>query len=141
MQIADVMTRGVECVRPDDTIEEAARRMKELDVGSLPVCGDDHLLGMITDRDITIRSIADGSDPALTTVRDVMTPKVIWCFEDQDLTEAAQLMEDNQIRRLPVLSRNKRLIGMLSLGDLALRGDDEMLSAEALERVSEPAGV
>src|SRR5438034_580010 len=104
MQVKDIMTRGVQCTRPSASIQEAARNMRELDVGLLPVCGDnDRLAGMISDRDIAIRAVAAGQDPKNTQVQDVMTPDVTYVFEDQDVIEAAQRMEENQIRRLVVL--------------------------------------
>lgn len=140
MRIENAMTRGVECVRPDDSICQAAQRMAELDVGALPVCGpNDKLVGMITDRDITIRATAGSRDPDSTPVRDIMTPKVVCCFADQDITEAARLMEERQVRRLAVLDNDNRLVGILSLGDVAVRVHDDRLSGEALEKISEPA--
>jgi len=140
MQINEVMTRGVECVRPRDSIAHAAERMRDLNVGALPVCGDnDRLAGMVTDRDITVRGTAGTCDPGRTCVQDVMTPSIIYCFEDQDISEAVALMEEHQIRRLAVLNREKRLVGIVSLGDLAVKSGDEELSYETLEQVSEPA--
>jgi len=140
MQISELMTRGVECARPRDSIARAAERMRELNVGALPVCGDnDKLVGMITDRDITVRATAGACDPCGTCVGDVMTQHIITCFEDQDATEAVALMEEHLVRRLAVLDRNKRLVGIVSLGDLAVKSGDEELSYEALEQVSEPA--
>jgi len=139
MRINQVMTPGAECIRPDASLQSAAERMKMLDVGSLPVCDNDRLVGMITDRDITVRATAEGLPPGLGQVRDVMTPDVIYCFEDQDVGEAVELMERNQIRRLVVLKRDKRLVGIVSLGDLAVKVGDEGLSATALEQGSEPA--
>ena len=140
MLVKEVMTKGVECARPRDSVADAAGKMKKLDVGALPVCGDnDKLAGMITDRDITVRATADECDPADTCVSDVMTPDIVYCFEDQDVTEAARIMEDKQIRRLVVLNRDKRLVGIVSLGDLAVRTGDDQLSGEALEQISEPA--
>jgi CBS domain-containing protein len=139
MQVNQVMTRGAECARPDASLHEAAERMKALDVGSLPVCDDDRLVGMVTDRDITVRATAEGLPPNLGQVRDIMTPNVVYCYEDQDVSEAARLMEQNQIRRLVVLNRDKRLVGIVSLGDLAVKAGDEGHSNEALEQVSEPA--
>jgi len=140
MRVNEVMTRGVECVRPGDSLARAAERMKELNVGALPVCGDnDRLVGMITDRDITVRGTAGGCDPSATRVQDVMTPEVLYCFEDDLLSGAARKMEENQIRRLVVLNRDRRLVGIVSLGDLAVKGGEEDLSHEALEGVSEPA--
>jgi CBS domain-containing protein len=134
------MTSEVECTQPSATIREAAQRMRDLDVGILPVCGEnDRLAGMITDRDIAIRAVAGGFDPVKATVRDVMTPNVIYCFEDQDISEAAQLMQENQVRRLVVLNDEKRLVGVLSLGDLAVDVGDDELAGHTLEAVSEPA--
>jgi CBS domain-containing protein len=140
MQVKDVMTSGVECISPNTTLREAAQKMKELDVGPLPICGeDDRLAGMITDRDITVRAVAAGLDPSTAQVRDVMTPNIIYCYEDQDISDAAHMMEQNQIRRLLVLNREKRLLGILSLGDLAVDTGDEQLAGHTLEAVSEPA--
>jgi CBS domain-containing protein len=140
MQVKDVMTRGVECVTPHNTIAEAAHKMRKMDIGSLPICGDDdRLAGMITDRDITVRATADGCEPTATHVAEVMTRGIVYCFDDQDIEEAANLMEEKQIRRLAVLDRNKRLVGIVSLGDLAVKSQNDQLSGEALERVSEPA--
>jgi len=140
MRVKEVMTRGVECVRPTDELARAAERMKALNVGVLPVCGDnDKLVGMVTDRDITVRATAEALPPRLGQVQDVMTPDVIYVFEDQDVAEAARLMEQHQVRRLVVLNRDKRLVGIVSLGDLAVKAGHEGLSHEALEQVSEPA--
>ena len=139
MQVSKVMTRDAECVRPDTTVQEAARKMRDLDVGPLPVCGDnDRLVGMVTDRDIAVRAVADGQDTRTTQVREVMTPDIIYCYEDQDVGEAARLMKENQVRRLVVLNRDKRLVGIVSLGDLAVETGDEKLAGETLEQVSEP---
>src|SRR4051795_1115259 len=109
MKLKDIMTPSVECVRPGDTLQEAARKMRDLDVGPMPVCGDnDKIVGMLTDRDITIRATAEGVDPKHTRVQDVMSEEVIWCFEDQDTDEAAKLMQERQVRRLLVMNRDKR---------------------------------
>ena len=133
MRVNEVMTRGVECTRPDATLREAAGRMKDLDVGSLPVCGEnDRLVGMITDRDVTVRSTAGGADPNQARVRDVMTPDVVYCFDDQDVAEAGRVMKEHQIRRLVVLNRDKRLVGIVSLGDLATQTDEAELDSEEL---------
>src|SRR5215510_9128583 len=102
MKVKDVMTRGAECVGPDDTLQEAARKMKNLDVGPLPVCDNDRLVGMVTDRDIAVRAVAEGQDPRTARVKDILTPDVIYCFEDQDVQDAAGLMKENQVRRLVV---------------------------------------
>jgi CBS domain-containing protein len=140
MLVRDVMTQGAECVSPSTSLQEAAGKMKALDVGLLPVCEGDQLVGMLTDRDITVRATAEALPPRLGQVRDVMTPEVVYCFEDQDVHEAARLMQAHQIRRLVVLSRDKRLAGIVSLGDLAVEAADEQLAGQTLEQVSEPAG-
>jgi CBS domain-containing protein len=139
MWIRDIMTRNVECVWPDDTLQEAALRMKELDVGPMPVCDYDRVVGMLTDRDITVRAVAEGRDPRSTRVRDVMTRNVVSCSEDDAVEEAARLMQERQIRRLLVLDRDKRLIGIVSLGDLAAEAEDPYRMAEVLQDVSVPA--
>jgi len=140
MLLKDVMTRGVECVGPGDTIQAAARKMRDLDVGPVPVCGTDgKLAGMLTDRDIAVRAVADGRDSKTCEVQDVMTPEVVYCFDDQPVEEAEQVMKEKQIRRLLVLNRDKRLVGIVSLGDLALRTGDREQTGEVLHEVSEPA--
>ena len=105
----------------------------------LPVCDGDRLVGMITDRDITVRAVAGGDDPRTTRVQQVMTPEVIYCFDDADVKDVARQMEKNQVRRLPVLNQDKRLVGIVSLGDLAVRMGREKLAGEVLEHVSKPA--
>ena len=117
MKVREVMTRDVAVVHPDSTLQEAADRMRQLDVGPLPVCDNDRLVGMITDRDITVRSTAEGLDPWTAQVREAMTPEVVYCSEDDDVAEAARLMNEKQVRRLPVLDRNRRLVGIVSLCD------------------------
>lgn len=140
MQVSEVMTVGAECTSPNATLREAARKMRDLDVGTLPVCGDsDRLVGMITDRDMAVRAIAEGRDPSTARVREFMTPDVVYCFEDQDVNEAAHLMQENQIRRLVVLNREDRLVGIVSLGDLAVETGDMQLAGCTIEAVSEPS--
>jgi len=139
MEIREIMTLDVEMVRPDVSLQEAAQKMKALDIGLIPVCDGEKLKGMLTDRDITIRATAEGLDPTTTEVADVMTTEVAYCFEDQDVEEAAGIMEAKQIRRMPVLDRNKRLVGIISLGDLAIHTPASDLSAQALKEISHPA--
>jgi CBS domain-containing protein len=140
MQVHEVMTPNAECTYPNASLQEAARMMRDLDVGPLPVCGEsDRLVGMITDRDIVVRAIAEGRDPKTVRVQDVMSPDILYCFEDQSVGEAAQLMKERQVRRLVVLNRDKRLVGIVSLGDLAAKTRDKALTGETLEQVSEPA--
>src|SRR5687767_3975574 len=125
MKIKNILTEHVQVISPEAMICEAARMMKEQDIGMLPVCDGERLVGAITDRDLAIRAIADGCDPLNTRVSEVMTPGICYCFEDQDLEEVAKLMEEKQIRRLPVLNRAKRLIGIVSLGDFAVRSKED----------------
>jgi len=139
MNLRDIMTSDVECVRPEDTLQEAARKMKTLDVGLMPVCGDqDKVVGMLTDRDITIRATAEGMDPKTTKVRESMSADVVWCYDDQDTEEAARLMQEHQVRRLLLMDRNKRLVGVVSLGDLAT-GSKQERAGQVLQGVSEPS--
>ena len=138
MQVSQILTREVETIRPDTTVREAAQRMRSMDVGSLPVCDGRRLLGMVTDRDITIRVTAEGRDAANTPVQEAMTPDVTFVFEDQDVQEAARVMRERQIRRLPVVNREKHLVGIIALGDIATTGNDR-LSGDALEKISEPS--
>jgi CBS domain-containing protein len=137
MKISDIMTRNVRVVAPDRTIQEAARLMDEMNVGVLPVCDGRRLRGMITDRDITVRATAAGLPPDTTRVRDVMTDDVWWCFDDDDVGHIVQLMSDHQIRRLPVIDRDKHLVGIVALGDLAT--DSEGDASRALRRISSPS--
>lgn len=137
MHVREIMTPGAECIYPDASIREAASRMQALGVGSLPVCENDRLVGMVTDRDLTVRTTAAGADPNQARVRDAMTPKVHYCFDDQELSEAARLMREKQVRRLPVLNRDKRMVGIVSLGDVAVETNDHF-AGNILEAVSEP---
>jgi len=139
MLVKEIMTRNVECVRPGDTLDVAARKMRDLDIGPLPVCDNDRLTGMVTDRDITIRATAEGLDPKAATVREVMTPDISYCYEDQDVRDAADTMAAQQIRRLAVLNRDKRLVGIVSLGDIAVESGDRAQAADTVRAVSEPA--
>ena len=121
MKLKDIMSTEVEIVRPDASIQEAAEKMASLDVGALPVCDGRGLIGMITDRDITVRATAAGRDPKTTLVSDCLSSELVYGFEDQELEEAQALMEQKQIRRLPVLSRDKALVGIVALADLATK--------------------
>ena len=118
MKIADIMTRGVKTTKPDTTIEEAAALMEKIDCGALLVHDGDRLVGMITDRDIAIRAIAQGRG-CDTPVSDVMTAHVLYCFEDEDVQHVAENMAEEEVRRLPVLNREKRLVGVVSLGNIS----------------------
>lgn len=139
MELRDIMTRNVEIVSADSSLKEAATKMRELDVGLIPVCDGDRLQGMVSDRDITIRATADGRDPVKTKVSEIMSTDIAYCLEDQEIEEAISLMEARQIRRLPVLDTNKRLVGIVSLGDVAVHIGDRDLTGETLEEISQPA--
>lgn len=139
MQVHELMTREPECIRPDATLQDAAERMKNLDVGSLPVCDNDRLVGMVTDRDIALRCVSAGHDPKSDQVRNAMTPEIVYCFEDNEVADVAELMNQKQVRRLPVLDRDKRLVGIVALGDLAVETGVEALAGHALEGISEPS--
>ena len=136
MQIKDVMSHDVEIVAPDLPVCDAAIKMRDSDIGFLPVGENDRLVGMITDRDIAVRAVAEGKDPRSCHVRDAMTHEVLYCFEDQDTSEAAELMSEHQIHRLPILNRDKRLVGVLSVGDLARA--EHGTTAKAMEGISRP---
>ena len=138
MQLRDIMTHEVETIRPDTSLQVAAQMMAALDVGMLPVVEGDKLLGSITDRDVTVRATARGLDPKETSVRRAMTVNLISATESQPISYAVQLMMDLQIRRLPILDEHKKLVGIISLGDLAKVIDDKHMAGRALERISEP---
>jgi len=132
------MTKNVEVVHPEASIREAAKKMKDINIGLIPVCDGDKIVGMLSDRDITVRATAEGMDPNQTKVRDTMSPEVVYAFEDQDVQDAARMMSERQIRRLLIMSRSKRLTGILSLGDIAVDTSRET-SGDILKDVSEPS--
>lgn len=136
MQVKEVMTASAEVARPGMSIRDVAEVMRSYDIGMVPVCDGEKLVGMVSDRDITIRAVAAGCDPATTSVEDVMTPEVAYVLEDQDVEDAASTMEERQVRRLPVLNAEKRLVGIVSLGDLAMKTGDSERVGEALEEVA-----
>jgi CBS domain-containing protein len=140
MRLGEVMTRDVEVIGSNAPLKEAAAKMKTLDVGLIPVCEGDELKGTLTDRDITVRATAKGRNPSKTKVSDIMSKEEIaYCFEDQEIEETMSLMEARQIRRLPILNREKRLVGIVSLGDLAVHTGQNELLGETLKEVSRPA--
>lgn len=138
MKVSDVMTRDVQTVRPDQSAREAASFMLQADAGAIPVTEGDRLIGMITDRDIAVRGVAEGHGPD-TPVRDLMTNDMITARMDDDTDDVAARMGDAQVRRLPVVDENQRLCGIVSLGDLTQRGADDA-AEQALEGVSQPGG-
>jgi CBS domain-containing protein len=137
-QIAEIMTRGVATVSPDDNIRRAAQLMDELNVGAIPVCDHDELIGMVTDRDITTRATAVGEAPETTAVRDVMSTDVRWCFDNQPVDDVIDQMREMQIRRIPVKNHvTQKLVGIVSLGDLATRHSAEI--DRTLAEISTPS--
>lgn len=137
MKVRDVMTPDVDVINPAAMIAEASRRMRDEEVGALPVGEKDKLVGMVTDRDIVVRAIAAGKNPEKTSVREAMSDQVLYCFEDQSTDEVAANMGENQVRRLPVVNRDKRLVGIVALGDLSTRGAGQE-AGSALGEISEP---
>lgn len=139
MLVRDVMTTRPECVGPDDTLHQAAERMRDRDIGPLPVCDNDRLAGILTDRDIVVRCVAEGKDPRTARVREAMSEGVTYCFEDDDVKDAARVMKEKQVRRLVVLNHDKQLTGIVSLGDLAVGAGDQHTSGQVLEAISQPS--
>jgi CBS domain-containing protein len=140
MQVSDVMTRTVEMVGPGDSIQQAAKAMARIDVGALPVAEADRLVGMITDRDIAVRAVAEGRDPARTVVKDIMSAEVRYCYDDDAVTDVADNMAEQQLRRLPVITREKRLVGIISLADIA-REREPNAAGQALQGIARPGGL
>ena len=138
MRVNEAMSRDVRVANPQQRISEAAKIMAEIDAGALPVGENDRLVGMITDRDIAIRAVGEGRSPD-TSIRDVMSKEVLYCYEDEDLDDVAGKMADVKVRRLPVLDRDKRLVGIVSLGDLALH-DDSKTTGRTVANISKPGG-
>jgi CBS domain-containing protein len=139
MKVSECMTRDVQVVKPDQPIQEAARFMLKADAGAMPVCDGERLLGMVTDRDIAVRAVANGRGPD-TPVREAMTEELLYCYDDDDIEEVAMKMSDAQVRRFPVISRDdKRLVGIVSLGDLS-RSEQGEAASVALGGVTDPGG-
>jgi len=138
MRVSEAMSRDVRVANPGQTIRDVAKIMAEIDAGAMPVGENDRLVGMITDRDIAIRAVALGKGPD-TPVREVMSQEVKYVFEDEDLEHVAENMGDIQVRRLPVVNREKRLVGIVSLGDIAQK-EDKKTAGETVRGVSKPGG-
>lgn len=136
-QLKDLMSRDVKVIGPDMTIGEAAKKMRDGDFGMMPVGEDDRMIGTISDRDIAIRAVAEGKDGG-TRVRDVMSEGIAWAYEDDSVEQAAKLMSERQVRRLPVVNRDKRLVGIVALGDFAVEISELRPAAEALAEISKP---
>lgn len=138
-QVSDLMTRGASTLAPGDTLVKAARLMAEQDIGAVPICADGTLLGIVTDRDIAVRGVAEERPLHITRLEDVMSPDPHTCLETDDLDLVVERMKEQQIRRLPVLDAQGQLAGMLSLGDVALQERGAVVG-QALATISEPAG-
>ncbi len=138
MQVSEVMTAGVLSAVPGDTLVSAAQAMDELNVGVLPVCDGERLVGVVTDRDMITRGLARNLPPDRSTLSEVLSAEVRWCFDDTPVEKAMLMMEVAQIRRLPVVDRHHRLVGMVSLGDIATRGPSKA-SGQVLESISQPS--
>ena len=137
MQAKKIMTTDVECISPGTQIQEAAQKMKSLDVGFLPVCENDRLVGTVTDRDIVLRVIAEGKDVKNSKVREVMTSDVFWCYEDQTSDDIADFMASKEIRRVLILNRDKKLVGVISIGDLAQARGVQKKAGETIKAISQ----
>ena len=138
MQISEIMSRDVVIVSPSDSLQMVAQKMAEIDSGIMPVGEKDRLVGIVTDRDIVLRAVAKGKTPGKSTARDVMSPDIKYCYEDETLENAARNMSTLQVKRLPVLNREKRLVGIVSLGDLAMEPKADEQSKDALVGISQP---
>ena len=136
MQVREIMSRGAELIDPNTTIRDAAAKMRAANIGALPVGENDRLIGMVTDRDIVVRAVAENQSPGNTSVRKVMSEGICYCFEDDDAEEAARTMAEHQVRRLPVLNKDKRLVGVVALADLGRTGSRS--AKDALAGISEP---
>jgi CBS domain-containing protein len=137
-QLKELMSRDVKVISPEMTIGDAARKMRDGDFGMMPVGEGDHMIGTISDRDIAIRAIAEGKD-AGTKVREVMSEGVAWAYEDDSVEQAATIMSERKVRRLPVLNRDKRLVGIIALGDFAVESSEIRPAAQALSEISKPS--
>ena len=137
-KLKDLMSRDVKVISPDMTIRDAAKKMRDGDFGMLPVGEDDRMIGTISDRDIAIRAVAEGKG-ADTKVRDVMSEGIAWAYEDDSVEQAAKIMSERQVRRLPVVDRDKRLVGIVALGDFAVESSEIRPAAEALSEISKPS--
>jgi CBS domain-containing protein len=139
MRVSEAMTRDVRVANPGQSIRDVAKIMAEIDAGAMPVGENDRLVGMITDRDIAVRAVAAGKSPD-TPIREVMSANVCYCFDDQEIDDVATNMADIQVRRLPVVNREKRLVGIFSLGDIARADNQDQPAVEALCGICEPGG-
>lgn len=136
MKASEIMTTSVECIAPDTKIIEAAKKMKKMDVGFLPVCENDQLIGTVTDRDIVLRVLAEGRPIRNSMARDIMTHDVFWCYEDDDVEDIARRMREKEVRRMLILNREKRLTGVISIGDIAKSQGEETTAGETVKHIA-----
>ena len=139
MKLKELMTRNAVAVTTETTEQEAAEKMRSLDIGALPVCEGGVLVGMLTDRDLAVRGVAQGHDPRTTPVNEVMSTDLVVCYEDQDATEAEKLMQERKVRRVVILDREQKMAGIVTLGDLALKENERFGVERTLEALSQPA--
>jgi CBS domain-containing protein len=139
MKIREIMNQKVERADPTLPISKAAEKMRDLDIGFLPICENDKLIGTVTDRDITTKSVAQGRDPRLAPVSEIMRPEVFYCYDDQDVEEVARYMQEKEVRRMVILNRDKRLIGVVSLGDIAKQSVEREVAGETLGKIADVA--
>ena len=139
MKVQQIMSQNVQCIEPTTPISKDAEKMRELDIGFLAICDNDQLVGTVTDRDITIRSVAQGRDPRLAPIEEIMTPSVFYCYEDDDVEHVAKHMQEKEVRRMLILTRQKRLAGVVSIGDIAKAAGEEKLAGETLGEIAEAA--
>ncbi len=139
MKVREIMSRNVECVDPDTSIKEIAQTMRLLDVGFVPICEGNRVIGTLTDRDITIRHVADGQNPYRVKGRDIMTPSVLYCYADQDVEEVGRYMQEHQVRRVLIFDPGENLVGVVSLGDISKAAGEEYLAGEILKEIAEAA--
>src|SRR5262245_21721717 len=139
MKVKQIMSRNVVCVTPSTPIARTAEKMRELDIGFLPICDHDRIEGTLTDRDITIRSVAQGRDTRLEPVSEIMTPNVFYCYEDAEIEEVGRQMQEKEVRRILILDREEKLVGVVSLGDIAKTSGESELAGETLGEIAEAA--
>ena len=139
MKVSEIMSRNVECVDPDTSIKEIAQKMRLLDVGFVPICEGNRVIGTLTDRDITIRHVADGQNPYRVKARDIMTPNVFYCYADQDVEEVGRYMQEHEVRRVLIFDRGENLVGVVSLGAISKAAGEEWLAGETLREIAEAA--
>ena len=139
MKVSEIMSRNVQCIEGDTSIKDAAEKMRSLDVGFLPVCEGGDVVGTLTDRDIAIRHVADGQNPYRVKARDMMTPNVFFCFENQDVEEVARYMQEHEVRRVLIFDHAKQIVGIVSLGDISKAAGEERIAGETLKDIAEAA--